>query len=268
MGSLRVHVSGTSNCFNVIGDTGALFDRVIVASGANSKVVMQDHDDRIASQLLPVKGFAVATNSPLIPENMRTLGSQHEDFSHYVRPQRNGGVRYGYGKVLGIPDEELLFPEYDEYWEDNGGAGIKMTKLGQEMLEQNDTLKLAGVRPLSCFNNFPLLKVYPSMPGLILNTGYGWHGFVMSWKSSQLVAEYALHGRTEVEFDFAIESYQPCSNWHIVCYSSAAKGGSLLGLVSMCLCCCCGLAFAAFRKWRQPSDDRTALLSNPGAPEE
>merc|ERR1712216_548320 len=117
---------------------------------------------------------------------MLGMGVQVEEFAHYIRAQKNGGVRYGFGKVVGVTDDELLNPKYDEDWEKKA-AGIASTELGRAVLDSDGVLKLAGVRPLSVFGNHPLIKEYKKKwSGLILNTGYGWHGFVLSWKSAQL----------------------------------------------------------------------------------
>jgi len=189
---------------------GSIFDRVIVSAGANSiKVLREDH--MLYEELLPVKGFACATNSNLVPEGMRGMGVQHEEKSHYVRAQKNGGVRYGFGKVVGVDDSELLNPVYVEEWE-TGPAGISQSGMGQKVLEQPDVQKLAGIRPLSVYGNFPILKRYTDDygRGVIVNTGFGWHGFVMAWKSAQFAVDLALDGALSEDWSWASEDYDGC----------------------------------------------------------
>lgn len=140
---------------------------------------------------------------------------QHEEKAHYIRAQKNGGVRYGFGKEFGISEEEIsqIDPHWVEAWE-KGDHGVNGTGLGRKLLAQSDVQKLAGIRPLSCLGNFPLIKTYPGWPGLILNTGFGWHGFTLSWKSAQIAAEVATTGHvSESNWEFAVWDYKGCSLW-------------------------------------------------------
>merc|ERR1712238_326424 len=116
-------------------------------------------------------------------------GAQVEDLAHYVRPTIDGGVAYGYGKEMGTFDDELLDPVY-HCWK-SSDYGPSQTGLGRKVLEQPDVVKLAGMRPLSHFNDFPLLKHYGGKwSGLVLNTGYGFYGYTLSWKSAQIAADF------------------------------------------------------------------------------
>lgn len=180
-------------------------DGVIVCTGANVKL-LHEHDDDVMNEMLPVKGYAYATDSPLIPEELRGIGVQHEDDSHYIRAQRNGGVRYGWGKEFDVDlwdEEALLNPTIDEEYERETG-GILSTPLGRKIASDPKTKKLAGIRPLTLLNDFPLLKTYSDLPQVVLNTGYGWYGFSMSWKSSEIAVKTILEG-DYTEIDYAVE---------------------------------------------------------------
>lgn len=218
---------------------------IIVSAGANSVNVLADQDELMSEELLPVKGFACATNAQLIGENLRNLGVQHEEKSHYIRAQKNGGVRYGFGKEFGGLDDEVaqIDPHYEETWT-HKDTGIGATALGRKVMAQTDVKKLAGIRPLSALGNFPLIKTYPKWPGLILCTGYGWHGFVMSWKSAQIAADLAVTGSVnEPDWAFAVEGYSGCSWMSPSCwawYSWVALAAVILILVGVCCYFVCG----------------------------
>lgn len=195
-----------------------IFDSVVVSAGANSVNVVANQDVLIKAEILPVKGFACATDAKLINESLLDLGVQDQERSHYIRPQKNGGVRYGFGKHFADMSREVseIDPQFEEAWLEKK-AGIKATELGRKVMLQNDTQRLAGIRPLSALGNFPLIKTYPEYPGLILTTGYGWHGFTMAWKSAQLAAELAVGGAVaEESWAFAVDGYTGCTAWYDV----------------------------------------------------
>jgi len=242
-GPLTVSFAGGNNT-HCGDDSEHVFDSIIVSAGANSVNVLAPQDELMPEELIPVKGFACATNSPLIKKNLLDLGVQYEEMSHYIRPQKNGGVRYGFGKEWGGLDTEVsqIDPHFEEKWATKA-EGIIATGLGRKVMAQKDVQKLAGIRPLSALGNFPLIKTYPKWPGLILATGYGWHGFVMSWKSGQIAADLAVTGSVgEAAWIMAVEDYTGCTAWSPRCwawYSWAALGVvvALLGFCCFKLCC-------------------------------
>lgn len=168
---------------------GGTFDRVIVAAGASSVNLMRRHDRSIPQQLVPVKGYAVAADVPLFSSESRQIGIEYEDLGHYIRAQSNGGVRYGFGRELGTFDDQLLDPSF-EGWQSH--TGPHQTGLGR-MIMDSPHVELAGFRPLSVFLKFPLLKRYKGeWSGLLVNTGFGFYGYGMAWKSAALVVDLAL----------------------------------------------------------------------------
>lgn len=241
-GRLQVNFpNGTKHCGD---DSEHIFDSIIVSAGANSVNVLAPQDEVITEQILPVKGYACATNSPLIEESLRNLGVQYEEKSHYIRAQKNGGVRYGFGKTFGGLDDQIeaIDPQFREDWVGRD-AGINATALGRKVMSQPDVQKLAGIRPLSALGNFPIIKTYPGWPGLILTSGYGWHGFTLSWKSAQLAAELALNGSIgDPDWRMAYEEYAGCTMWSPMCwawYSWVALGVVFLLLLFCCYKLCC-----------------------------
>lgn len=169
---------------------GGNFDRVIVAAGANTVPLMRRHDRKISYQLMPVKGYAVAVPDPIFNEKDRQIGIEYEDLGHYIRSQADGGVRYGFGRQLGNFDDQLLNPTFEGWKPD---TGPNATGLGRRLVKNKNHVGLAGFRPLSAFIRFPLLKRYTgTWGGLFVNSGYGFYGYGMTWKSAEIVANLTV----------------------------------------------------------------------------
>jgi len=222
---------------------GGVFDRVIVSGGANTVNILEGVDELIYSDLMPVKGFAVATHSRLFEPDQVGMGAQVEDLAHYVRPMIDGGVAYGYGKEIGTFDDELLDPKFNCWKKDEFGPEV--TGLGRKVLEQPDVMRLSGIRPLSHFNDFPLLKHYDDKwSGLVLNTGYGFYGYTLSWKSSQIAVDFAVTGKvSDEEFKESIELYSACGSWPCGVWHWYLLFGWFAWSSMVCSCgscCCCG----------------------------
>merc|ERR1712110_1055956 len=75
---------------------------------------------------------------------------------------------------------------------------MSQAECGKRLVEDNRTLKLGGVRPMSVFGHFPLIKSY-SGGRVVLNTGGGANGFVCSWMSSKIAADLAISGAPSEE---------------------------------------------------------------------
>eukprot|EP00929_Paragymnodinium_shiwhaense_P023496 TRINITY_DN14692_c0_g1_i9.p1 TRINITY_DN14692_c0_g1~~TRINITY_DN14692_c0_g1_i9.p1 ORF type:complete len:514 (-),score=73.71 TRINITY_DN14692_c0_g1_i9:311-1852(-) len=241
------------------------YDRVVVAGGANSVNVIADQDELILADLLPIKGFAVATHEPIMEKSQLGTGMHVEDLSHYIRPTITGGIAYGFGKEIGSWDDQLLDPQYED-WGDDGPAA---TGLGREVLEQKDVQKLSGIRPFSSWLNSPLLKRYDGKwSGLVLNTGYGFYGYTLSWKSAQLAAEVAVLGEvSDKDFAASVELYEGCGRlpcwvyrWYLI-FGIFAWSVSTWLLAIFCCTGCGGGGFCAYKHMRKKQVPRYDQLT-------
>jgi len=183
---------------------------------------------------------------PLLRQEELGTGMHVEDLSHYVRPTSTGGVAYGFGKEIGTWEDQLLAPVYENWGQEKGPAA---TGLGRELLKQTDVLRLSGMRPFSAWNDFPLLKRYPGRwSGLVLNTGYGFYGYTLSWKSAQLAASLAVTGEvSDPDFAAAVELYDgcgavPCWAWKL--YLIVGIFAWSLTTWALVACCCAGCGYA------------------------
>merc|ERR1719387_1102048 len=96
-----------------------------------------------------------------------------------------------------------------------------MTGLGRDMLKSDNTARLAGMRPVSLLGNFPLLKSLTGQwSGILVNTGFGFYGYGMTWKSAEIIADLALHGRPlDDEWRDAVEyTSGDCPLWMPTCW--------------------------------------------------
>merc|ERR1719510_1408970 len=68
---------------------------------------------------------------------------------------------------------------------------MKQAAIGDWLVKHPETPRQGGARPLCHFGNFPLIKLHPFAPVLI-NTGMGVNGFIMSWKAGQIASDLLL----------------------------------------------------------------------------
>lgn len=228
---------------------GKAFDKVIVAAGAYSVPILSKVDYRLPWQMVPVKGFAIQSDHDYVMERERMIGLEFEESGQYIRAQENGGVRYGFGRVIGTFEDELLDPKF-EHW--RGKYAPALTGLGREMLDDNRTKRLCGMRPVSMLGNFPLLKSYTGdWSGVLLNSGFGFYGYGLTWNAARVIVDVALHDKVlDEKWKDAVEfTTGVCGWWEMTCWPDRmymAVGGviALLILVILCvLSCCC---------WKRP----------------
>jgi len=175
------------------------YDRVVFATGAAVGSAF-DHFDpvvRNAPQMLPAHGYIVLGRGIELSEKHRAIGVVYERAHMYLRTTRSGNPAIGGGMFFNDgSDSDCRALKYrDSLLRSGFNADSYMSQapLGKRVVEDGNTLKLGGVRPLSIFGNFPLLKSY--FDGrVVLNTGGGANGFVCSWKSGQLAADVATSG--------------------------------------------------------------------------
>merc|ERR1719326_1693448 len=101
---------------------GKGYDKVVVANGAAAVPLLDQQysvgggtdviDEQIGAQLIPVKGYAIATDVKHVPDDQLGVGVQIQEHNHFIRAQSNGGIRYGFGYVIADDHfkHELLDP--------------------------------------------------------------------------------------------------------------------------------------------------------------
>jgi hypothetical protein len=175
------------------------YDRVVFATGAAVGSALDRFDPvvRSAPQLMPIHGYIVLGEGVTLSEKHRAIGVVYEKAHMYLRTTRSGNPAIGGGMYVNSgSDSECRHLQYRDslVWSGfNADSYMEQAPLGKKLLEDEGTLKLGGVRPISIFGNFPLLKSYFG-GRVVLNTGGGANGFVCSWKSGQLAADLALSG--------------------------------------------------------------------------
>ena len=185
------------------------FDRVVVANGVSSVKLLQASGAGVdlADELFPVKGFALYTESEVVPQDERNLGIIDQTTYQYIAPQNGGGVKLGFGKIFGTFDDELLTPTWTG-WDDVQG-GPKESALGRALLNDIRTERAAGYRPLGMYGAFPVIRSWQNSEhdGMFLNTGGGFYGFSSSWQAAYLVADLVLHGESsQPEWELAYDT--------------------------------------------------------------
>mmetsp|Transcript_46050 Transcript_46050/g.121584 ORF Transcript_46050/g.121584 Transcript_46050/m.121584 type:complete len:197 (-) Transcript_46050:105-695(-) len=180
------------------------FDRVVLAPGAAVGAALLRIDPALSSasgvQILPVFGSAVVSEGGVwLDRKHRAIGVTFEEEKQYVRATQNGGVAIGGGMYFGdVLDEKVRALQYDSGGGFDGDDFFSHTELGRQVVNDPDTLRLGGVRPLGPFGYFPTLKSYWN-GRVVLNTGGGVNGYVSSWKAGELAADIALHSTTKDE---------------------------------------------------------------------
>lgn len=218
------------------------FDKVIVAAGAGSVPLLSEVDQNLPWEMIPVKGFAIANSDDMVMEKNRMIGIEFEEPGQYIRAQADGGIRYGFGRVIGTFEDELLDPKF-EHWESEYDP--KFTGLGKEMLKLDHTHRLAGMRPVSAMGNFPIVKAFQGeYSGILLNTGFGFYGYGLTWNSAKVVVDVALHGHPlDDQWAYGVEyttgtcpMYMPTC-WPVWLYFGAIALGGLVLLAALYFIC-------------------------------
>lgn len=181
------------------------FDRLVISTGAAVGNALRDLDPSMHSDLIPAMGCIAVSAAEFISKEQRTLGVIYENEHQYLRSTVDGKLAMGggmwfpaaTGENASGTDEVRSLPyrqgSYLNYAKSCDGI-MAQTPIGKALVEAEGTIKLGGARPMSYLGNHPLIKQHTS-GRIIINTGGGANGYVMAWKSAQLVTELALHGQ-------------------------------------------------------------------------
>jgi hypothetical protein len=117
-GRLQVECGAGSDAASAARACGKGYVKVIVAAGAGSVPLLDPTfsasesassilqsatrglSSEINTQTIPVKGYAIATDVRHVPDDQLGVGVQVQEHNHFIRPQSNGGIRYGFGYVV------------------------------------------------------------------------------------------------------------------------------------------------------------------------
>eukprot|EP00300_Choanocystis_sp_HF-7_P042825 c9509_g1_i2.p1 GENE.c9509_g1_i2~~c9509_g1_i2.p1 ORF type:complete len:692 (+),score=145.96 c9509_g1_i2:44-2119(+) len=180
----------------------ATFDRVIVASGANSQHILRKVDPQIFWQILPLFGFLLTGSTQDVPDVPTVspaqlgLGLQLEDRGEnleaaFIRSTEDRMVRLGGGAQL--VSQEKFLPPFPQANANQVRRVFDPLELSRNISNAPHTNHATGARPISYFVNFALIKVYAGQwRHVLLNSGLGFHGYTMSWGASKLVADLLI----------------------------------------------------------------------------
>ena len=165
------------------------FDRVVVASGVQTSIVLRDIAKRVPMQ--PARGYSVTvTGSGTPPRHALYLMEARLGVSPY-----EAGVR-----VAGVFELGARKPEAPR------GAGRKLLEAARPYLRGwqpevgGEVHAWAGLRPATA-DGLPLIGEVPGSPGMYVAAGHGMLGITLAPATAALVAPLVLEGRKAPELE-------------------------------------------------------------------
>ena len=216
------------------------FDRVVVSASVASIPLLDDVDPFLEQHLLGIKGYGMVY-PPAVP-----LSAADRDEVAVKLKDQASTYRAAYfratvgGDVVGWGGHEATL---------SNSLPPAATKTSEELNDIFENVAtpaevaaatiMVGVRPVPTIIGMPLLKTYPAHPNVILNTGYGYHGYDLAWGSASCVADFietGLHGNTvcQTAFKHGIEEDTLWKWWEILLVALTVLAG-LVCLISLLL---------------------------------
>jgi glycine/D-amino acid oxidase-like deaminating enzyme len=182
------------------------FDHVIISTGAAVSDAFAQVDPNLAHRdLFPVFGYIVVGEQVLLTqEEERKTGIVDDDYHQYIRSTKTGAVAMGGGMSLSSRDDATI--EALAYDTNFGDAYMAQSALGQQLLQDPGLTRQGGVRPISKYDEFPILKSHQG-GRIIINTGGGAFGYSIYWKSAELVTQMVYgQGRPDPRWAHAVQT--------------------------------------------------------------
>jgi len=176
------------------------FHGLILCTGAAPEFINKfDKDTKY--QLVAGFGNIVVGPPNTVSEAESRIGVVLEEYHMYLRSTKDRRLAVGGGMWIAPPTAESAYVRslpykqpihtYGEIWGFTGDMYMKQARIGEWLVAHNETLRQGGARPLCHLGNFPLIKVHPFGP-VVINTGMGVNGFIMSWKAGQIASDLLL----------------------------------------------------------------------------
>ena len=226
------------------------FDRVVVAASVASIPLLDDVDPFLEQHLIGIKGYGM-----LYPPAVPLSAADRDEVAVKLKDQAST-YRAAYfratvgGDVVGWGGHEATL---------SNSLPPAATKTSEELndifehvatpAEVAAATMMVGLRPVPTIIGMPLLKTYPAHPNVILNTGYGYHGYDLAWGSASCVADFietGLHSNPvcQTAFKQGAEEDTLWRWWEILLVGLAVLAG-LVCLISLLLKLCANSTQAA-----------------------
>mmetsp|Transcript_124235 Transcript_124235/g.397672 ORF Transcript_124235/g.397672 Transcript_124235/m.397672 type:complete len:665 (+) Transcript_124235:3-1997(+) len=198
----RVRVISDAGCS--LGGTRE-YDRVVVAASAASVPLLAEVDPLLGNHLVGVKGYGLsgAGGSPQIPENQAGRGLHFMDMSRrfaaaYARATADSFVKVWGGHDVSATDEGVKPPYGFCSAEEEDKIFRRGPSCAAALVDVPTTTRLSGMRPVPSIGGVPLLKRYTgSWRNVLLNTGYGYNGYDLSWFASSCTSQWLTQDTLE-----------------------------------------------------------------------
>jgi len=179
----------------------APFHGLMFCTGAAPEMVKRI-DSAMGKQLVPAMGNIIVGPPNVVSDTDSRIGVVLEEFHMYLRSTKDrrlavgGGMWFPPAKMASGAVRALNYKQVvhtaGELWGFTGDNYMQQAAIGRWLVDRRPrVLRQGGARPLCHFGNFPLIKLHPFAP-IVINTGMGVNGFIMSWKSGQIAAELLL----------------------------------------------------------------------------